>query len=121
MNEDRQQEPRKGQGSEGEEQVKKVEGKGDESGKDDGGKKCPECGEPIEDVRATCPNCGYEYKDEDYTDPEAGKEFIAGAAVDEEGQERPEQMDEIEDRIAAEEGSGEEESETAGERRETSE
>ena len=52
-------------------------------------KKCPECDEPIIDVRATCPNCGYEYKDEDYNDEDAGKEFVAGSAIDEEGNEMP--------------------------------
>ena len=25
-------------------------------------KTCPECGEPLHDVRKACPNCGYEYK-----------------------------------------------------------
>ena len=53
-------------------------------------KKCPECDEPIIDVRAACPNCGYEYKDEDYNDAEAGKEFVSGSAIDEEGNEMPE-------------------------------
>jgi uncharacterized Zn finger protein (UPF0148 family) len=48
---------------------------------------CPECGNPIEDLRATCPNCGYEYKDKDYDDPEAGQEFTTGAMIDEEGNE----------------------------------
>ncbi|MDQ3939885.1 MAG: zinc-ribbon domain-containing protein [Actinomycetota bacterium] len=55
-----------------------------------GDKKCPECGEPIIDVRASCPNCGYDYSKEDYTDEEAGSEFVAGSAVDEEGKELPE-------------------------------
>ena len=50
--------------------------------------KCPECGEPIENVRMTCPNCGHEYKDDEYTDEEAGTDFRAGTAVDEEGQEK---------------------------------
>jgi ribosomal protein L32 len=49
--------------------------------------KCPECGEPVEDLRATCANCGYEYKDEDYADPEAGNEFLAGSNIDDEGEE----------------------------------
>lgn len=52
-------------------------------------KECPECGEPIIDVRANCPNCGYEYKDSDYGDKEAGSEFVAGSAVDDEGNENP--------------------------------
>ena len=51
--------------------------------------KCPECGEPVIDVRANCPNCGYEYKDSDYGDTEAGSEFVAGSAVDDEGNEVP--------------------------------
>ena len=50
-------------------------------------KKCPECGEPIDNVRVTCSNCGYEYQKEDYEDTEAGTEFTAGSAVDEEGNE----------------------------------
>jgi hypothetical protein len=51
------------------------------------GNKCPECGEPVEDLRATCANCGYEYKDEDYSDPEKGNEFLSGSNVDDEGEE----------------------------------
>lgn len=54
-----------------------------------GDKECPECGEPVIDVRANCPNCGYEYKDDDYADKEAGSEFVAGSAVDDEGNEIP--------------------------------
>ena len=54
-----------------------------------GDKECPECGEPINNVRANCPNCGYEYKDSDYEDQDAGKEFVAGSAVDDEGNEIP--------------------------------
>lgn len=54
-----------------------------------GDKECPECGEPIVEVRASCPNCGYEYKKEDYSDEEAGSEFLAGSAVDDEGNEKP--------------------------------
>ena len=49
--------------------------------------KCPECGEPIDDVRVTCSNCGYEYKKEDYDDRKAGNEFRAGSALDDEGEE----------------------------------
>ena len=49
--------------------------------------KCPDCGEEIEDLRATCANCGYQYKDEDYDDKEAGMEFMAGKRVDDEGNE----------------------------------
>jgi uncharacterized OB-fold protein len=49
--------------------------------------KCPECGEPIENLRVTCPNCAYEYKEEDYTDTDEGTEFTAGSNVDEEGNE----------------------------------
>ena len=54
-----------------------------------GDKECPECGEPIIEVRASCPNCGYEYKDDDYSDEDAGSEFVAGSAVDDEGNEIP--------------------------------
>jgi predicted RNA-binding Zn-ribbon protein involved in translation (DUF1610 family) len=54
-----------------------------------GDKKCPECGEPVIDVRATCPNCGYEYKEDDFSDKDAGQEFVAGSAVDDEGNEIP--------------------------------
>ena len=50
-------------------------------------KKCPECGEPIENVRASCPNCGYEYKESDYDQPDAGSDFIAGTEMDESGEE----------------------------------
>ncbi len=55
-----------------------------------GENKCPECDEPIVDVRANCPNCGYEYQESDYGDQEAGSEFVAGSAVDDEGNEQPE-------------------------------
>lgn len=54
-------------------------------------KKCPECGEPVDDVRATCINCGYEYKDEDHEDLEAGSEFVAGSQIDDEGNELPDE------------------------------
>lgn len=54
-----------------------------------GDNECPECGEPVNEVRANCPNCGYAYKDSDYTDKEAGSEFISGTAVDDEGNEIP--------------------------------
>ncbi|MFN2388383.1 MAG: hypothetical protein ABR575_02070 [Actinomycetota bacterium] len=45
--------------------------------------KCPECDEPVHNLRATCPNCGYEYSDSDRDDPEAGAEFVAGTEIDE--------------------------------------
>ncbi|HWC14906.1 MAG TPA: hypothetical protein VG929_09975 [Actinomycetota bacterium] len=48
---------------------------------------CPECGAPIENLRATCPNCGYEYSDDDYDQPDAGKEFEAGTELDDSGEE----------------------------------
>ena len=50
-------------------------------------KTCPECGEPVHDVRKTCPNCGYEYKEEDYDNKDAGEEFVAGTQIDEHGEE----------------------------------
>ncbi len=50
-------------------------------------KTCPECGEPVHDVRKTCPNCGYEYKEEDYDNKDAGEEFVAGSQIDEQGEE----------------------------------
>jgi uncharacterized OB-fold protein len=50
-------------------------------------KKCPECGEPIENVRASCPNCGYEYQEKDYDKPDAGEEFVTGSEIDESGEE----------------------------------
>lgn len=53
-------------------------------------KTCPECGTPVDDVRATCRNCGYEYQESDYANPEAGSELITGSAVDDEGNEIPE-------------------------------
>ncbi len=53
-------------------------------------KKCPECGAPVDDVRATCIDCVYEYKDEDHEDPDAGSDFVAGTQVDDEGNEIPE-------------------------------
>jgi ribosomal protein S27AE len=43
---------------------------------------CPECGEPVHNLRMTCPMCGHEYKDKEYDDEEAGTEFRAGAEVD---------------------------------------
>ncbi|MQB01773.1 MAG: hypothetical protein GEU78_16080 [Actinobacteria bacterium] len=60
-------------------------------------KKCPECGEPVENVRATCPQCGYEYADTDYDDDDqAGREFVAGEHVDKDGNEVLEPRDESE-------------------------
>ncbi|HEX2051206.1 MAG TPA: zinc-ribbon domain-containing protein [Actinomycetota bacterium] len=82
-----------------------------EGGRADGreGKTCPECGEPVDDVRVTCPKCGREYTDDDYSDPDAGKEFVAGTAVDDEGNEIPDAMDDDEeqdDQRAAERDGG---------------
>ena len=51
------------------------------------GSTCPECGDPIDDLRASCKKCGYEYKDSDYSDTEKGNEFIAGTNMDDEGNE----------------------------------
>lgn len=58
---------------------------------------CPECGEPVHNLRMTCPMCGHEYKDKEYDDEDAGTEFRAGAEVDD---------DEVGD--AVKEGSGKE-------------
>ena len=44
---------------------------------------CPECGEPVHNLRMTCPMCGHEYKDKEYDDDEAGTEFRAGSEIDE--------------------------------------
>lgn len=54
-------------------------------------KKCPQCGERVDDVRATCISCGYEYKDEDHEDAEAGAEFVTGSQIDDEGNELPDE------------------------------
>ena len=54
-------------------------------------KKCPECDEPVDDVRATCINCGYEYSEEDHEDPDAGSEFVSGSQIDEDGNELPDE------------------------------
>ena len=50
---------------------------------------CPDCGAPIDNVRVTCPNCGREYEKDDYSDTEEGNEFKAGTALDDEGNEMP--------------------------------
>lgn len=57
-------------------------------------KTCPECGAPVDDVRATCINCGYEYKEEDHEDLEAGSEFTSGSQIDDEGNELPDEESE---------------------------
>lgn len=59
-------------------------------------KKCPECGDPIENVRATCPNCGYEYQEGDYDQPDAGSEFNAGTEVDDSGNEQVDDSGKVE-------------------------
>lgn len=83
-----------------EQQTEAQDGNDDRSGKTENNrpddtlaesKKCPECGEPVDDVRATCINCGYEYKDEDHEDPEAGSEFVTGSQIDDEGNELPDE------------------------------
>ena len=61
--------------------------KGEKSETKGKGNTCPECNEPIDDLRATCANCGYEYKDEDYDDPEQGNEVLSGSNIDDEGNE----------------------------------
>ena len=43
---------------------------------------CPECGEPVHNLRMTCPMCGHDYKDKEYDDDDAGTEFRAGAEID---------------------------------------
>jgi ribosomal protein S27AE len=50
-------------------------------------KKCPECGEPVDNLRKTCISCGYEYQKDDYDDDEAGNEMRAGTGLDDEGNE----------------------------------
>lgn len=69
----------------------KAEGKKEEGVDQDefksGDKTCPECDQPIDNLRKTCANCGYEYQDSDYDDEEAGNEFIAGSNMDDEGNE----------------------------------
>lgn len=50
-------------------------------------KKCPECGEAVDNLRKTCINCGYEYQSGDYDDTEAGNELRAGTGLDDEGNE----------------------------------
>lgn len=59
-------------------------------------KTCPECGAPVENLRATCPNCGYEYQEGDYDDKEAGNEFLAGSELDDEGNEIVDESGEVE-------------------------
>ena len=59
-------------------------------------KKCPECGEPIENVRASCPKCGYEYQESDYDQPDAGKEFVTGSEVDDSGEEKIDESGKVE-------------------------
>lgn len=45
--------------------------------------KCPECGEPVHNLRMACPMCGHEYEDKEYDDDDAGTEFRAGSEIDE--------------------------------------
>ncbi len=59
-------------------------------------KKCPQCGEPVDNLRKTCITCGYEYGKDDYDDTEAGNELRAGSALDEEGNEVLEEQDDEE-------------------------
>lgn len=70
-------------------------------------KTCPECGEPVDNVRATCPSCGKEYGDKEYDDEDAGEEFMAGSLLNEDGTENtdPEALEDVGD----DEGSSEEE------------
>ena len=73
-------------------------------------KKCPECDEPIDNLRAACPNCGYEYTDDDYDDKDAGSEFRAGSEVDEGELGEKVKDAEMEARASAEKGGAEGES-----------
>lgn len=97
-----------GDGAEGREGAH-APGMGDENNRPDDTlakeKKCPECGEPVDDVRATCINCGYEYKEEDHEDTDAGAEFVTGSQIDDEGNELPDEEPDAE----PQEPSGEEE------------
>ena len=60
-------------------------------------KSCPECGEPVDNLRKTCVKCGYEYQAGDYDDTEAGNELRAGTALDEDGNELTEEGEETGD------------------------
>lgn len=84
----------------GEEEQERSRDEGEDNRPDDTlaqDKKCPECGAPVDDVRATCMNCGYEYKDEDHEDSEAGNEFLHGSQIDDEGNELPDETPAEED------------------------
>ena len=59
--------------------------------------KCPDCGEPVDNIRKTCIKCGYEYGKDDYDDTEAGNELRAGTAIDDEGNELTEEGEETGD------------------------
>ncbi len=50
-------------------------------------KTCPNCGQPVENLRQSCPNCGHEYTDKERDQDDAGREFLAGARIDDEGNE----------------------------------
>lgn len=67
-------------------------------------KECPECGAPVENLRATCPNCGHEYSDKDYDQPDAGAEFIAGSEIDDSGEEIIDESGKVESERKEEEG-----------------
>jgi hypothetical protein len=68
-------------------------------------KQCPECGAPVENLRATCPTCGHEYKESDYDDTEAGNEFLTGSELDEQGEEIVDESGKVESE-RKEEGDG---------------
>ena len=90
MTDDEEQQPSANEG----EQEKNEDGSSENNRPDDtlaSEKKCPECGEPVDDVRATCINCGYEYKEDDHEDLDAGSEFVAGSQIDDEGNELPDE------------------------------
>lgn len=48
---------------------------------------CPECGTPVDNLRATCSKCGYEYAESEYDAPGAGREMVTGALVADDGSE----------------------------------
>lgn len=60
---------------------------------------CPQCGAPVDNLRATCSNCGRAYEPGEYDQEGAGRDLVAGALVDEQGNEKT--SDEDLDRMTA--------------------